>query len=138
MPRQAAPSAARAPGFMTPAEVAAELRVSPAVVLRLVRRGELPAVRVGRAWRVDHDDLRRWVRRHRRGGGPIDRGTLNGRGGLCLCGCGARVAARDARFLPGHSGKMVHRLMTDEGMSFDAAREAVRRVNRPRQQQRLF
>jgi hypothetical protein len=33
---------------------------------------------------------------------------------------------------------MVHRLMTDDGMSFDAAREAVRRVNRPRQQQRLF
>ena len=137
MPRETGRSATRQSGFMTPAEVAAELRVSPAVVLRLVRRGELPALRVGRVWRVDHDDLRRWIRRHRRGAAN-DRGALNGRGGLCLCGCGARVAASDARFLTGHSGKMVHRLMTDEGMSFDAAREAVRRVNRPRQQQRLF
>jgi hypothetical protein len=33
---------------------------------------------------------------------------------------------------------MVHRLMTEEGMTFDAARENVRRVHRPRQQQRLF
>lgn len=138
MPRQAGPSASRQPGFMTPAEVAAELRVSPAVVLRLVRRGDLPALRVGRLWRVDRDDLRRWIRRHRQGVTANARAALNGRGGLCLCGCGARVAAPDARFLPGHSGKMVHRLMTEEGMTFDAAREAVRRVNRPRQQQRLF
>lgn len=132
------PSAARQTGFLTPEEVAAALRVSPAVVLRLLRRGELPALRVGRAWRVDQEDLRRWIRRHRHGGAAAGRAVLNGRGGLCLCGCGEHVAAVNARFLPGHSGKMVHRLMADEGMTFDAAREAVRRVHRPRQQQRLF
>jgi excisionase family DNA binding protein len=125
-------------GFLTPEEVAAQLRVSASVVRRLVRRGELPALRVGRAWRVEADDFRRWIRRHRRGGIAAGHGVLNGRGELCLCGCGRRVAAAAARFLPGHSGKMVHRLMTEEGMTFNAAREAVRRVQRPRQQQRLF
>lgn len=121
--------------FLTPQEVAAELRVSPAVVLRLLRRGELPALRVGRVWRVAEDDLRRWIRRRR---APSARGALNGRGGLCLCGCGDRVAAAGARFLPGHDGKLVHRLMTDQGMTFEAARDAVRRAERPRLQQRLF
>ena len=127
----------RKTGFLTPQEVAAELRVSTAVVLRLLRRGDLPALRVGRAWRVDENDLRRWIRRHRHGRSHVGRAVLNG-GGLCLCGCGERVAAADARFLAGHGGKMVHRLMTEQGMSFEAARETVRRVQRPRQQQRLF
>jgi len=130
-------SAWRQPGFLTPREVAAHLRVSPAVVLRLLRRGELPALRVGRAWRVEAEEFRRWTRRRRtrviRGGT-----ALNGRGALCLCGCDEPVGAADARFLPGHGGKMVHRLMAEEGMTFDAARDAVRRVHRPRQQQRLF
>jgi|GEM_PF-837896 len=124
--------------FLTPQEVAAALRVSPAVVLRLVRRGDLPALRVGRAWRVEDEDLRRWIRRHRHSRAANGRAALNGRGAPCLCGCGAHVADADARFLPGHSGKMVHRLMTEDGMTFDAARAAVRGVHRPRQQQRLF
>ncbi|HLW47311.1 MAG TPA: helix-turn-helix domain-containing protein [bacterium] len=129
--------APREKGFLTPQEVAAQLRVSPGVVLRLLRRGDLPAVRVGRAWRVDEDEFRRWTRR-RHARGSAGRAALNGRGAVCLCGCGERVVRADARFLPGHDGKMVHRLMTEEGMTFDAAREAVRRVHRPRQQQRLF
>jgi len=141
-PRQTGPLAPRQTGFLTPQEVAAELRVSPAVVLRLLRRGDLPALRVGRAWRVDDEDLRRWIRQHRHGRTAAGRAgsgraALNGRGAPCLCGCGEH-AAPDARFRPGHSGKMVHRLMTEDGMTFDAAREAVRRVRRPRQQQRLF
>lgn len=125
------------PGFLTPEEVAAELRVSPSVVRRLLRHGDLPSLRVGRAWRVDEEDLRRWIRRRRRSGAEHARPAFNGRG-ACLCGCGEPVAGPGARFLPGHGGKMVHRLMTEEGMTFDAAREAVRRVERPRQQQRLF
>jgi excisionase family DNA binding protein len=138
MPRAPVPPETR---FLTPEEVGARLRVSPAVVLRLARRGELPAVRVGRFWRVDEEEFRRWIRRrHTRPGGiaRLGRASANGRGALCLCGCGRAVATADVRFLPGHSGKMVHRLMTDEGMTFDAARESVRRVHRPRQQQRLF
>jgi excisionase family DNA binding protein len=137
-PRPPGPSDTR---FLTPEEVAVRLRVSPAVVLRLVRRGELPALRVGRFWRVDEDEFRRWIRRrHARaaGFGRLGRGSANGRGALCLCGCGEQVGAPGARFLPGHGGKLVHRLMTKEGMTFDAAREAVRRMQRPRQQQRLF
>jgi excisionase family DNA binding protein len=138
-PKAAASPRAPGPGlFLTPQEVAAALRISPAVVLRLLRRGELPALRVGRIWRIDEDDFRRWIRRHSSGGRGGVRAVLNGRGLLCLCGCGARVASENARFLPGHGGKMVHRLMTEQHLAFDAAREAVRRVQRPRQQQRLF
>lgn len=44
-----APSAVR---FMTVAEVAATMRVSKMTVYRLVHSGELPAVRVGRSFRV--------------------------------------------------------------------------------------
>jgi excisionase family DNA binding protein len=137
-PRAPAPSETR---FLTPEEVAAHLRVSPAVVLRLLRRGELPALRVGRVWRVDEDEFRRWIRRRRTrasGFGRLGRRSGNGPGALCLCGCGNPVGAPGARFLPGHGGKLVHRLMTKEGMSFEAARETVRRMHRPRQQQRLF
>ncbi|BBY59176.1 DNA-binding protein [Mycolicibacterium sarraceniae] len=45
------PPAARAQ-FLTVAEVAALMRVSKMTVYRLVHNGELPAVRVGRSFRV--------------------------------------------------------------------------------------
>ncbi len=38
--------------FLTVAEVAARMRVSKMTVYRLVHSGELPAVRVGRSYRV--------------------------------------------------------------------------------------
>ncbi|NHN55327.1 helix-turn-helix domain-containing protein [Calidifontibacter sp. DB0510] len=41
--------------FMTVAEVAAVMRVSKMTVYRLVHSGELPAVRVGRSFRVPED-----------------------------------------------------------------------------------
>ena len=48
--------------FLTVAEVAAVMRVSKMTVYRLVHAGELPAVRVGRSFRVPeqavHDYLR--------------------------------------------------------------------------------
>lgn len=48
--------------FLTVAEVAALMRVSKMTVYRLVHAGELPAVRVGRSFRVAeqavHDYLR--------------------------------------------------------------------------------
>jgi excisionase family DNA binding protein len=48
--------------FLTVAEVAALMRVSKMTVYRLVHSGELPAVRVGRSFRVPeqavHDYLR--------------------------------------------------------------------------------
>ncbi len=54
----------RLPGveFVTVAEVAAIMRVSKMTVYRLVHSGELPAIRVGRSFRVPaqavHDYLR--------------------------------------------------------------------------------
>ena len=48
--------------FLTVAEVAAIMRVSKMTVYRLVHSGEMPAVRVGRSFRVPeqavHDYLR--------------------------------------------------------------------------------
>lgn len=41
-----------APNFLTVAEVADTMRVSKMTVYRLVHGGELPAVRVGRSYRV--------------------------------------------------------------------------------------
>jgi excisionase family DNA binding protein len=43
--------------LLTAAEVADRLRVSTMTVYRLIRRGELPAVRVGRNYRVREPDL---------------------------------------------------------------------------------
>lgn len=41
-----------APRFLTVAEVAAQMRVSKMTVYRMVHSGELPAVRMGRSFRV--------------------------------------------------------------------------------------
>lgn len=43
--------------LLTAAEVADQLRVSTMTVYRLIRRGELAAVRVGRNYRVRQSDL---------------------------------------------------------------------------------
>ncbi|MEY2435962.1 MAG: hypothetical protein QOH64_1313 [Acidimicrobiaceae bacterium] len=43
--------------FLTVAEVAEHLRVSSMTVYRLVKAGDLPAVRVGKSYRVREDDL---------------------------------------------------------------------------------
>ena len=39
--------------LLTVDEAAIELRVHPATVRRMIKRGEIAAVRVGRLWRVD-------------------------------------------------------------------------------------
>lgn len=46
---------------MTVAEVARGLRVSNMTVYRLVTSGQLPAVRVGRSYRIREDDVRRYL-----------------------------------------------------------------------------
>jgi excisionase family DNA binding protein len=43
--------------FLTPQEVADLLRVSSMTVYRLIKSGELPAVRVGKAFRIREDEL---------------------------------------------------------------------------------
>ena len=53
--------------YLTPAEVLARLRVSVKTLYRLIGDGELPAVRVGRQWRVRPRDLETWLRDHQNG-----------------------------------------------------------------------
>ena len=47
--------------FLTVAEVARELRVSNMTVYRLVKSGQLAAVRVGRGYRIREEDIRRYL-----------------------------------------------------------------------------
>ena len=49
--------------FLTVAEVAASLRVSKMTVYRLVHAGDLPAVRVGRSFRVPEDAVDDYLRK---------------------------------------------------------------------------
>jgi excisionase family DNA binding protein len=49
--------------FLTVAEVAAVMRVSKMTVYRLVHNGELPAVRVGRSFRVSEHDVDEYLKR---------------------------------------------------------------------------
>ncbi|MDA8289075.1 MAG: helix-turn-helix domain-containing protein [Actinomycetota bacterium] len=47
--------------FLTVAEVARLLRVSNMTVYRLITGGELPAVRVGRSYRLREEDVDRYL-----------------------------------------------------------------------------
>jgi excisionase family DNA binding protein len=49
------------PRFVTVAEVADQLRVSNMTVYRLVQAGQLPAVRVGRSYRIREDDVDKYL-----------------------------------------------------------------------------
>jgi excisionase family DNA binding protein len=46
---------------MTVSEVAQVLRVSKMTVYRLIRQGDLPAVRIGRGFRIREDDVYRYL-----------------------------------------------------------------------------
>ncbi|MGN6723391.1 MAG: helix-turn-helix domain-containing protein [Marmoricola sp.] len=48
---------------MTIAEVAAVMRVSKMTVYRLVHGGDLPAVRVGRSFRVSEKDVNEYIQK---------------------------------------------------------------------------
>ncbi|MQA60815.1 MAG: helix-turn-helix domain-containing protein [Actinophytocola sp.] len=49
--------------FLTVAEVAAMMRVSKMTVYRLVHSGELPAVRVGKSFRVPEKSVHEYLQR---------------------------------------------------------------------------
>lgn len=49
------------PRFMTVAEVAQLMRVSTMTVYRLIKAGDLPAVRVGKSYRLRADDVDRYL-----------------------------------------------------------------------------
>lgn len=51
------------PAFLTTEEVLGYLNTTPRTIYRLIRNGELPAIRIGRQWRFRRADLDRWVER---------------------------------------------------------------------------
>ena len=61
--RPSVPQPRQAVTFLTVAEVAAMMRVSKMTVYRLVHSGELPAVRVGRSFRVTEEDVNEYLRK---------------------------------------------------------------------------
>ena len=52
---------ARDDEILTVNEAAAYLKLHPKTVYRLVKKGEIPAQRVGGAWRLYRARLRRWM-----------------------------------------------------------------------------
>lgn len=55
---------------LTVDEVARYLRVHPMTVQRWCRTGELPAAKIGRAYRIKRGDLDRWWAEHQPGTAP--------------------------------------------------------------------
>ena len=55
----------RLPSFLTTEEVLGYLKVNPRTIYRLIRSGELPAIRIGRQWRFRRSDLDNWLERQR-------------------------------------------------------------------------
>lgn len=55
----------RLPPFLTTEEVLGYLNVNPRTIYRLIRSGELPAIRIGRQWRFRRSDLNEWIDRQR-------------------------------------------------------------------------
>ena len=58
-------SGAQMSAFLTTEEVLGCLKVNPRTIYRLIKSGELPAVRIGRQWRFRRADLDDWIDRHR-------------------------------------------------------------------------
>jgi len=51
------------PAFLTMDEVLGYLRVTSRTIYRLIKAGDLPAVRIGRQWRFRQSDLDAWLSR---------------------------------------------------------------------------
>ena len=49
--------------FLTTEEVLDCLKVNPRTIYRLIKTGELPAIRIGRQWRFRRADLDEWIDR---------------------------------------------------------------------------
>jgi len=63
--RRTAAAGSRFPAFLTTEEVLGYLKVNPRTIYRLIRTGELPAVRIGRLWRFKRTDVDDWLERQR-------------------------------------------------------------------------
>lgn len=80
--------------LLTTDEVLAQLKMTPRRLYRLIRGGDLPAVRIGRQWRFRPRDVEGWVDRQREG----CNGELNPTAECAPAGVGAVAGAhvRDA------------------------------------------
>ena len=58
-------SGAQMSAFLTTEEVLSCLKVNPRTIYRLIKTGELPAIRLGRQWRFRRADLDEWIDRQR-------------------------------------------------------------------------
>ena len=51
--------------FLTPVEVAEELRLNLLTIYRYIRSGELPAMRFGRSYRIEDKDLNEFINKRK-------------------------------------------------------------------------
>lgn len=61
--------------MMTMAEIARCLRLHPVSITRMIRRGELPGVKIGGVWRFDRRTIAKWLKDKQQGGTADDGGT---------------------------------------------------------------
>lgn len=61
--------------LLTVREVAEAMRVSQMTVYRLIRAGDLPAIRVGRNFRIRESDVDRYFDSRAVGVGPVESGA---------------------------------------------------------------
>ena len=66
--------------YLTIDEVLVYLRVTSRTIYRLIRSGDLPAMRIGRQWRFRQRDLDTWLNRQRHGSPQSDLFAFDGRG----------------------------------------------------------
>jgi excisionase family DNA binding protein len=57
------------PDLLSIEDVATQLKVQPRTVLEWLRTGKLPGYKLGRLWRVDPEDLKKFLAQHKRPGG---------------------------------------------------------------------
>ncbi len=48
--------------FLTPQQIAAALQVSPETVQRIIKRGQLKAIRIGKQYRITQNDFRDYMK----------------------------------------------------------------------------
>lgn len=49
------------PDFYTPNQIADMLQLSRDTIMRLIDRGELPAAKIGKQWRISASDLQTYI-----------------------------------------------------------------------------
>jgi len=51
--------------FLTPEEVADKLNVPERTIIRWLRTGYMPGVKLGKEWRIDPEELEKFISTHR-------------------------------------------------------------------------